>query len=79
MKITVEFFGQLTEAFGTTQMELNTTSETLIDLYRSLCLKNAVKLEHDHIKPILNDTFASWHDHIQAGDLIGFMPPASGG
>lgn len=83
MKVKVVLYGRLKAEFNQSIIEFELpekqTEVALQDVYLSLCQNNNIKPTTHLIKPILNDTFAEWSDSVQAGDEVGFFPPASGG
>jgi molybdopterin converting factor small subunit len=83
MKLTIEFYGRLKAEFSSIPIEVdfeNMSHQTTIEqIYLDLCKQHNCEPAIKIIKPILNDTFADWHELIKANDVIGFFPPASGG
>ena len=83
MKLTIEFYGRLKAEFSQQQLEFDlpsqTAENTIEDIYLQLCESHNIQPSTHIIKPILNDTFANWGDPVKANDVVGFLPPASGG
>ena len=78
MNITLEFYGRLRSQFSEQTLAYQTNLNCAADIYKHLCQDHGVTLAND-IKPIINDEFANWQDEVKAGDVLGFLPPASGG
>ena len=76
--ITLEFYGRLRAQFSEQALTYETDSTTVSAVYQQLCQDHNVPQAND-IKPIINDEFAAWDDEIKTGDVLGFLPPASGG
>ncbi len=76
--ITLEFYGRLRAQFSAQAPAYQTEHTTIADVYQQLCKVHKVPQAND-IKPIINDEFANWQDEIKTGDVVGFLPPASGG
>ncbi len=79
MIVTIEFYGRLRSLFGEDRMTWSTEQPTLKKLYQNLCQWRQVNDDTSGIKPVVNDIFAQWKDTYSDGDVIGFLPPASGG
>ena len=79
MNITIEYYGRLQDSFGNTRETAETTGATLLDVFQQQCQKHHLDISVDDIRPVINDSFAEWHDACQDGDVIGFLPPAAGG
>lgn len=76
--ITLEFYGRLRAQFSEQALAYETNHSNIAEIYQQLCKDQNVPLAND-IKPIINDEFAAWDDEIMTGDVLGFLPPASGG
>ena len=76
--ITLEFYGRLRAQFSEQALAYETNHTNIAAVYQQLCLDNSVTKTND-IKPIINDEFANWQDEVKTGDVLGFLPPASGG
>ena len=79
MKITIEYYGRLQDSFGNQKESTEAHGPTVLDVFKQQCQKHQIELARDDIQPVINDSFAEWHDHCQEGDVIGFLPPAAGG
>ena len=78
-KITVLFFGKLKETWKTNKTELESNCSSVDSLYSELLEKTADKPHKPSIKVAINDEFVDWDTAIKDGDIIAFLPPASGG
>ncbi len=83
MKLTLEFYGRLKSEFSPTPIEFDISNfgskVPIKEIYLKICQSHEVTADMQMIKPILNDTFADWNDVVNANDVLGFFPPASGG
>lgn len=80
MTIKIEFYGRLKEDFNATSTEWTFQPDTTVEaLYQSLCDTHQVTTNIHVVRPIINDTFVDWQQHIAPHDVVGFFPPASGG
>ncbi len=80
MKITTEFYGRLKTEFSQQAITTEVSADQTIEaIYLHLCQEHQVKPNTKVIRPILNDTFSDWDQTVNAGDVVGFFPPASGG
>lgn len=77
--ITIEFYGRLTRDFEQRKIQWEGTPERIDAIFDDLCAKHQVNIDKSTIRPILNDEFSAWDVMPQAGDVVGFFPPASGG
>ncbi|WP_223788932.1 MoaD/ThiS family protein [Marinicella meishanensis] len=80
--ITIELYGQLKDTFAAQTIEhrLEPGVPTNVQqLYQALRAQQPNAPQQQQIRPIINDTFVEWDAGFQAGDVIGFLPPASGG
>lgn len=80
MKIKIELYGRLRGLFGQDHIEWPAqATSSMKALYQSLCQAHHVDDSITGIKPVINDTFVDWNHEFQNGDVLGFLPPASGG
>ena len=77
--IQLEFYGRLQSQFDQQPQTQINTGDDVRSIYLALCEQHQQPDESRVIKPIINDAFCEWHDQPQAGDTLGFFPPASGG
>ena len=77
--ITVEYFAKLSEEAGTESEDLRTSAATLAGLWDEVRLKHHFTLDLPHVKPALNNEFASWDTPLANEQTIAFMPPFAGG
>ena len=79
MTITIEFYGRLKEQFSESPLTFHNKNNEVEAIYKALCQQYNQPTEQRIIKPIINDTFCEWQDTVYTGDVLGFLPPASGG
>lgn len=79
MNITLEFYGRLRSQFSEQALPFETEHKTVEAVFNQLCQNCGQDNSHSDLKPIINDAFADWQDEITDGDVLGFLPPASGG
>ncbi len=80
INIKIELYGRLIGLFGQDHIFWQTqANSTMKALYQSLCQTHQVDDSIKGIKPVINDTFVDWNNEFQSGDVLGFLPPASGG
>lgn len=79
MKIKIEYYGYLIEAFNCREEYLETDEITLTDLFQQQCIKYNITCDIQNIRAAINDEFAEWTDFCHNGDTIAFLPPATGG
>lgn len=79
MNITIELYGRLKQVFGHDTLTWETEATTAKDIYLELCEHYHCVDESNIIRPIIDDTFAEWHSKIKETNVLGFLPPASGG
>ncbi len=77
--LTILFFGQLKTTWNNSQLQWQTSCDTIECLYAELLQTAADTPFKDSIKVAINDDFAQWQSPISDGDTIAFLPPASGG
>ncbi len=78
------FFAQLAEQAGIDEIELEfdegKTPRDYLEPMRSLTTSKVVDtLEQDVVMVSINQIFASWDDELHDGDVVGLLPPFSGG
>ncbi len=77
--IKILFFGKLKDTWKTSSINTQTQCNTIEELYQEL-LDSAQDIPHkSSIKVAINDEFTDWGTLIKEGDVIAFLPPASGG
>lgn len=79
MKITIELYGRLKQTFGTDTLEWQTEADNPKDIYLELCEQYQSTDESKLINPIIDDTFCDWSTTVDESNVLGFLPPASGG
>ena len=77
--ITILFFGKLKETWKTNKIQIETTANTIEELYTGLLQKIDEPPHKASIKVAINDDFVTWDSEIRDKDTLAFLPPASGG
>lgn len=78
-KIKMRYFAALREQASISEETVETSAETISELYRELQQKYAFKLQEHQLKVSVNNQFNSFHHKIAEGDNIVFIPPVAGG
>ncbi|MCB1581863.1 MAG: hypothetical protein R3E90_10560 [Marinicella sp.] len=79
MNITIEMYGRLKHVFGHDTLVWKTEAITVKDIYLELCEQHHCVDESNIIRPIIDDTFCQWQSKVTEYNVLGFLPPASGG
>jgi len=77
--VTVEYFAKLSAEAKCQREEITTTAATLAGLWEEVRLRHHFSLDLPHIKPAVDNEFASWETPLNDHDTIAFMPPFAGG
>lgn len=77
--ITIHYFAILREERGVSNETLNTSIDSLKDLYLDLHKRHQLSIDIDFLKVSKNENFVDWNEPIQEGDEIAFIPPVAGG
>lgn len=76
--ITVLFFAQLQETFGSERIEVEASNITVTELKEVLTTKFQLN-QLENVMTAINEEFAFPNDIISNGDVVAFIPPVSGG
>ena len=81
MNITLKFFGQLRELTGTDTLEIKVKkSASVEDLVWVVGERFPIIREHlKHVSISIDNEYASKDEILQEGNVIGLLPPISGG
>jgi len=79
INLEILFFGKLKETWNTNQLNIQTSSYNIEDLYAELLTKASEIPHKASIKVAINDEFVNWDCQLNDNDTIAFLPPASGG
>jgi molybdopterin converting factor small subunit len=79
MNINIELYGRLKQTFGADTLNWETNANTPRDIYLELCEHFKTVDESATLRPIIDDTFCHWQDPVSSNNVLGFLPPASGG
>ena len=77
-KIQIEYFAILREHVGQTSEELETTAQTVADVFNELDGRYQFP-KMAHMKVAINDEFGEWNSALTDGDSVVFIPPVAGG
>lgn len=77
--ISIHYFALLRDQANCENEEVETTCETLGDLYHFLKEKYDFSLPLEMVQVAVNDEFSSHTNLINNGDKIVFIPPVAGG
>ena len=78
-KIKVRYFASLREQANLLEEELQTTSNTALELYEELSEKYNFSLNSKNLKVSVNQKFAPMESALCEGDELVFIPPVAGG
>ncbi|MCA9788552.1 MAG: MoaD/ThiS family protein [Vampirovibrionales bacterium] len=77
--ITLEYFALLREERGSGKETIQTTAETVSELYSQLQAQHGFSLSPAVLKVAINGAFAPWESPVREQDTIVFIPPVAGG
>lgn len=75
--ITLLFFAYLKEAVGKERLQLDYQPVTVKQLKQQLATDYGLDLQH--VMVAINEEYAKEDQVLQAGDIVAFIPPVSGG
>ncbi|MCL6585282.1 MAG: molybdopterin converting factor subunit 1 [Anoxybacillus sp.] len=75
--ITLLFFAYLKETIGKERLQLDASSMTVKALKQQLASDYGLDLQH--VMVAVNEEYAVDDRVLQAGDIVAFIPPVSGG
>jgi len=78
-KISIRYFAVFREARGLSEEALETTANTLGELYDELSRRYHFHLDKTVVRAAINDAFDSWETPLNANDRVVFLPPVAGG
>ncbi len=79
MKINIQYFAKLREERGCTSETIETSSGSLLDLYRELQNRHGFSINYENIKVAINDEFNEWETPLNDNDTVVFIQPVAGG
>jgi molybdopterin converting factor small subunit len=79
ISLQLEFFAELAEVAGGSLCAWQTKAKTMLDLYQELCAHFGFRFTDNAIKPTCNGEICDWQQSLSDGDVVGFLPPFSGG
>ena len=77
--IHIEYYAALREQRGLKQEDVETSVNTVIQLYTELQKKHNFRLPTSILKVAINEEFSGWNTEINSGDTVVFIPPVAGG
>jgi molybdopterin synthase sulfur carrier subunit len=75
----MQYFASMREDRGCDEEVIETSLQTLGELYDQLRQQYGFSLERKKVRVAVNDTFVSWDVAPREGDLVVFIPPVGGG
>jgi len=79
LTLRVQYFALLREQAGCSDESLVTAARTPAELYTELQAKYGFSLPLEMLKVAVNAEFGDWHQPLQDGDAVVFIPPVAGG
>lgn len=79
MKLTLLFFGVLTDVIGKSQLELHTNDVTNVELLNEYLKLNYSSLGNYTYKIAINQEITDNKMSLSDGDEVSFLPPFAGG
>ena len=79
MKLTIQYFAQLSETAGMAVEIIDSVSANLGEIYAALQARHGFTFPQSVLKPVCNNALVGWAHVVQDNDLIAFLPPFSGG
>ena len=78
-RVKVCYFAVLRELRGISEESLDTSAETVEQLYDELVVTHNFTLNKEMIKVAINDSFVPWNTTLNPDDTVVFIPPVAGG
>lgn len=78
-RVKVCYFAVLRELRGISEESLDTSAETVEQLYDELAVTHNFTLNKEIIKVAINDSFVPWKTILNPDDTVVFIPPVAGG
>lgn len=78
-RVQVCYFAVLRELRGISEESLETSAETVEQLYDELVVTHNFTLNKEMIKVAINDSFVPWDTTLNPDDTVVFIPPVAGG
>jgi len=76
--IHIEYFAILREHVGQTSEEVETSAQTIADLFNELDVRYEFP-KMANMKVAINNEFGEWNSVLNDGDSVVFIPPVAGG
>lgn len=79
MQVTLEYYAQLREQAGRSREAVETTAQTVDQLYAERRALHGFSLDPSLLKVAVNSQFSEWSRPLAEGDTVVFIPPVAGG
>lgn len=79
ISITVRYFAIFREERGLSEEALETSAQTVEELYAELKLANGFRLEPKWVRLAVNGAYVPATRHLAPGDEVVLIPPVAGG
>ena len=79
VNVTVRYFAILKEESGQASEQVRTGATDLAALFAELTAKHHFSLTQDQLRVAVNDSFVDWHETVDEGAQVVFIPPVAGG
>lgn len=77
--VDVRYFAALRDSRGVSEETVETAATTVKELYLELAELHGLKVNANLIRFVKVDSFCEATEPVISGDIIEFLPPASGG
>lgn len=77
--VRVQYFAILREEAGLSEENVETSAQTLAELYEELSARHGFGLARERLKVVVNEEFDEWTRPVRDGDIVVFIPPVAGG
>jgi len=78
-RVRVQYFAILREEAGISEENIETSAQTLTELYEELAARHGFSLPGARLKVVVNEEFDTWSRALRDGDTVVFIPPVAGG
>lgn len=79
MNLKIGYYAILREQRGLSGEVVDTQATTPLDLYEELQARHRFSLRQEHLRVVVNETFAAWDTALNEGDSVVYIPPVAGG
>ncbi len=78
-RVRVQYFAILREEAGLSDETVETSAQTVAELYDELSARHGFALSRERLKVVVNEEFDEWTRPVREGDTVVFIPPVAGG